>query len=83
MKIKKIINVALHKDETLKTVVEKLKSQRSSYLPNAFWQREQYFVDIPYKQGFKDAPQKIATHQMSLQSSRTIRKKTESFRTER
>jgi hypothetical protein len=39
--------------------------QCTAELPNAFWSREQYFVDLPYRENYSGTPQKASANQMS------------------
>ena len=39
--------------------------QCTAELPNAFWSREKYFVDIPYRENYSGTPQKASANQMS------------------
>jgi hypothetical protein len=65
-KIQKIVRHAdIHGQEILKDIVQKLKDECTSDFPDAFWTREKYFVSLPYKEGFKDTPQKASANNMS------------------
>jgi len=57
IKIQKIINnVQNHKSEVLKDIREKIERNCTSDNPNAFWTREQYFVNLPYKEDYLPKP---------------------------
>jgi hypothetical protein len=65
-KIQKIVRHAdIHGQEILKDTVQKLKDECTSDFPDAFWTRDKYFVSLPYKEGFKDTPQKASANNMS------------------
>jgi hypothetical protein len=37
--------------------------QCTTELPNSFWSREQYFVDLPYRENYSETPQKASANQ--------------------
>lgn len=58
-------NEELHSHEVLSSTEEKIRRHCTSGVPNSFWNREKYFLDIPYKEGFAGTPQKDSATQMS------------------
>lgn len=65
-KIQKIVkNADNHGLLAIKDIREKIENDCTSDYPDAFWTREQYFVDLPYKEDYVAKPQKIYANHMS------------------
>jgi hypothetical protein len=66
IKIQKIVkHVDMHSDELIKDIKEKIEAECTSDHPDAFWMREQYFVNLPYKENYTPRPQKASANHMS------------------
>jgi hypothetical protein len=66
IKIQKIIkHVEIHGLDAIRNIKTKIENDCTSELPNAFWTREQYFVNLPYKEDYLPKPQKASANSMS------------------
>jgi hypothetical protein len=66
VKIQKIVkNVNMHGSEVIKEIREKIEKDCTSEYPDAFWTREQYFVNLPYREDYIPKPQKASANHMS------------------
>jgi hypothetical protein len=76
MKIQKIIkHTESHATEVIKDIKRKIEDDCTSEHPNAFWTREQYFVDLPYREDYKPKPQKASANHMSPSELEYCKKK--------
>jgi len=58
-------NAQIHQSDVLKDIKHKIEQDCTSDYPNAFWTREQYFVNFPYKENYNPRPQKASANHMS------------------
>lgn len=66
IKIQKIVkHVENHGAEAIQKIKEKNENNCTSDAPNAFWTREQYFVNLPYQEDYTPGPQKASANHMS------------------
>jgi len=66
IKIQKILkHVNLHGSEVIKDIKDKIETDCTSDYPDAFWTREQYFVNLPYREDYLPKPQKASANHMS------------------
>lgn len=66
VKIQKIVNNAnKHGGEVIREIKDKIEKYCTSDYPDAFWTREQYFVNLPYKEDYIPRPQKASANHMS------------------
>lgn len=65
-RLKTIIRHAdIHGLEIIQDIKQKIETDCTSNYPDAFWMKEQYFVDLPYCEGYADRPQKTSANYMS------------------
>jgi hypothetical protein len=63
VKIQKIVtNANKHGLEVIKDIKEKIENNCTSDYPDAFWTREQYFVNQPYREDYIPKPQKASAN---------------------
>jgi hypothetical protein len=75
-KIQKIVNNADNNGlQAIKEIKEKIEKDCTSDYPNAFWTREQYFVDLPYKEDYSAKPQKASANQHVSNRNRILPKR--------
>lgn len=65
-KIQKIVsNIENHGADIIKDIRLKIEKECTSDYPDAFWMREQYFVNLPYRENYSPRPQKGSANHMS------------------
>jgi hypothetical protein len=65
-KIKKIVrHDEMHGLKVIHDTKKELENDCTFDYPYAFWMREQYYIDIPYCQGYCDKPKKAFANHMS------------------